>query len=138
MANVLLQHTFQQWILHQQSFSVRSEKKTKHWQVNGFALLFFVSAAVFAGANGIANLPESYRTPMSDTVYDDNPQWRVPAEEENPWRDNKEEEIIKPRFKAEFFPQYNYESVEDPHPEPLFQNEYERDKPVSNIFKYTF
>lgn len=101
-------------------------------------LLLFTSAAVFAGANGLIYLPESYRTPLSDMVHDDNQDWRIKPEEKNPWREDEEELILQPRFKAEFFPKYNYESVEDPNPGPLFQDEYELDKPVSNIFKYTF
>ncbi len=101
-------------------------------------LLLFTSATVFAGANGLIVLPESYRTPLSDMIHDDSQQWRIKPEEKNPWRENGEEPILQPRFKAEFFPKYNYESVEDPNPGPLFQNEYELDKPVSNIFKYTF
>jgi len=105
---------------------------------NSFLLLFFASSIVFAAANGITKLPESYRTPLSDMVYDDNTQWRVAPEEDNPWREDQEEAMIKPRIKAEFFPKYNYDTVENPNPGSLFQNEYELDKPVSNIFKYTF
>ena len=105
---------------------------------NSIVILLFASATVFAQNNGITHLPENYRTPLSDMTYDDNPQWRLPPEDENPWRADQEDELIKPRIKAEFFPRYNYETVEDPNPGPLFQNEYELDKPVSNIFKYTF
>ncbi|RKZ60152.1 MAG: hypothetical protein DRQ44_13010 [Gammaproteobacteria bacterium] len=102
------------------------------------ALLFFISAVVFAGANGIIQLPDSYRTPLSDMVYDDNKEWRSEPEDENPWREDEEELILQPRLKAEFFPQYNYDSIQNPNPGSLFQNENEIDKPVSNIFKYTF
>ncbi len=105
---------------------------------NGFLLLFFASAAVFAGANGILNLPESYRTPLSDMVYDDNNEWRAAPDENNPWREDEEELILKPRINAELFPRYNYDSVENPNPGSMFQNANELDKPVSNIFKYTF
>ncbi len=108
-------------------------------RTSGFAaLLFFISAAVFAGANGIIQLPDSYRTPLSDMVYDDNKEWRSEPEDENPWREDEEELILQPRLKAEFFPQYNYDSIQNPNPGSLFQNENEIDKPVSNIFKYTF
>ena len=103
-----------------------------------FILLFFMSATVFAAANGIVSLPESYRTPLSDMTYDDNNEWRVEAEEDNPWREDKEEVTIKPRIKTEFFPEYDYDTVDDPTTRSLFQNEYELDRPRTNIFKYTF
>lgn len=107
-------------------------------RINGFVILFFASAAVFAGANGITNLPESYRTPLSDMVYDDNSEWRAAPDDDNPWREDDEDLIVKPRIKATLFPKYNYDSVENPNPGSSFQNENELDKPVSNIFKYTF
>lgn len=106
-------------------------------QFNGFILLFFISTAIFAAANGITNLPESYRTPLSDMTYDNNNEWRVEAEDDNPWRDGKEV-TIKPRIKTEFFPEYDYNTVDDPTTRSLFQNEYEIDRPRTNIFKYTF
>ena len=102
-----------------------------------FILLFFMSATVFAAANGIVSLPESYRTPLSDMTYDDNNEWRVEAEEDNPWREGQEV-AIKPRIKTEFFPEYDYDTVDDPTTRSLFQNEYELDRPRTNIFKYTF
>ena len=104
---------------------------------NGFFLLFFVSAAVFAQA-GITKLPESYRTPLSDMVNDDQKEWRAEPEDENPWRENDEDLIIKPRIKAEFFPKYNYDSLQNPISNSLFQNENELERPVSNIFEYSF
>lgn len=102
-----------------------------------FILLFFMSATVFAAVNGIVSLPESYRTPLSDMTYDDNNEWRVEAEEDNPWREGQEV-TIKPRIKTEFFPEYDYDTVDDPTTRSLFQNEYELDRPRTNIFKYTF
>jgi len=106
-------------------------------QFNGFILLFFISATVYAAANGIASLPESYRTPLSDMIYDNNNEWRAEPEEDNPWREDKEI-TIKPRIKTEFFPKYDYDTVDDPTTRSLFQNEYELERPRTNIFKYTF
>ncbi|HEB82890.1 MAG TPA: hypothetical protein ENJ11_08505 [Gammaproteobacteria bacterium] len=100
--------------------------------------LLLVSSLVIAQSNGLLKLPEVYRTPLSDMAVQNNPEWRGEDAEDNPWRAEEEELIIKPRIKAEFFPKYNYDSVQDPNPGSLFQNEYELDKPVSNIFKYTF
>jgi len=105
---------------------------------NSFLLLFFVSAVVLAKTNGMINLPETYRTPLSDMVYDDNKEWRAAPEEDNPWREDEEELIIKPRLKAEFFPEWDYDTVDDPTTRSLLQNEYELDRPRTNVFKYTF
>ena len=104
----------------------------------GCSLLFFVSALSFAATNEVIQLPESYRTPLSDMVYDNNKEWRAHPEEDNPWRENEEESIIKPRLKAEFFPEVDYDTVEDPNTRSLFQNEDEIERPRTNIFKYTF
>lgn len=110
---------------------------------NGFLLLFFVSAVVFAQA-GITQLPETYRTPLSDMVYQDMKEWRAEPEDEYPWREDEEDLLIKPRIKVELFPQYNYDSlyyrdsIEDPISNSLFQNENEIERPVSNIFQYSF
>lgn len=103
-----------------------------------FILLFFISATAFAAANGIISLPETYRTPLSDMAYDDNNEWRAEAEEDNPWREGQEGVTIKPRIKTEFFPEYDYNTVDDPTTRSLFQNEYELERPRTNIFKYTF
>lgn len=109
---------------------------------NGF-LLFFASTVVFAQA-GIIQLPDTYRTPLSDMVYEDLNEWRAEPEDENPWREDEEDPTIKPRIKVEFFPQYNYDSlhyrdsIEDPVSNSLFENETEIQRPVSNVFQYTF
>ena len=109
-----------------------------------FLLLFFVSAAVIAQTNGIIQIPETYRTPLSDMVYKDLKEWRAEPEDENPWREGEADPIIKPRIKVELVPQYNYDSlyyrdsIEDPLSNILFQNETEIERPVSNVFQYTF
>lgn len=121
-----------------------SDNNIKPVHFGRFLLLFFVSAAVFAQTNGIIQLPETYRTPLSDMVYEDLKEWRAEPENENPWREGEEDLTIKPRIKAEFFPQYNYDSlyyrdsIEDPLSNVLFQNETEIERPVSNVFQYSF
>jgi len=108
-------------------------------RTNGFALLlFFVSTAAYAAANGIIQLPETYRTPLSDMVHKNNRDWRAEPEQENPWRENGEELIIKPRIKVELFPSYEPDSSGNPVSNSLFQNEDEIEKPASNIFEYTW
>lgn len=107
-------------------------------QFNSVLVLLFVSTAVIAATNGVVKLPDSYRTPLSDMVFDDNKEWRAQSKEDNPWREKKDESIIKPRLKTELFPAYDYDTVDDPNSRSLFQNEYELERPRTNIFKYTF
>jgi len=101
-------------------------------------LLFFTSAAVYASANGIIQLPDTYRTPLSYLVQEKNKDWRAKPEQDNPWRENNEELVIKSRIKIELFPSYKPDSTGNPVSNSLFQNENEIEKPVSNIFEYTF
>ena len=108
-------------------------------RTNGFALLlFFVSAAAYAAANGIIQLPDTYRTPLSDMVHKDNQDWRAVPEQKNPWRENAEDLIIKPRIKVKLFPSYKPDSSGNPVSNSLFQNADEIEKPASNIFEYTW
>jgi hypothetical protein len=116
-----------------------SDKTITLGRFNSFLLLFFVSAAVLATANGIIQLPESYRTPLSDMVHEHHKhEWRAESDEDNPWREGEEELIIKPRIRTEFFPKWDYDTMDDPTTRSLFQNEYEIERPRTNIFKYTF
>ncbi len=121
-----------------------SDNNIKPVHFSRFLLLFFVSAAVFAQTNGIIQLPETYRTPLSDMVYEDLKEWRAEPEDENPWREGEEDLKIKPRIKVELFPQYNYDSlyyrdsIDNPLSNVLFQNETEIERPVSNVFQYSF
>lgn len=114
-------------------------QRTHNKMINGNTalLLLLASAAVIAQTNGMLELPESYRTPLSDMVYDDQDSWRAAPAEDNPWREG-EEPTIKPRLRTELFPAYDYDTVEDTTQRSLFQNEYELEKPRTNIFRYTF
>ncbi len=118
------------------SFHIASNIDMK--RLNSFFILFFISAIVIAQTNGITKLPESYRTPLSDMVYEDLNEWRSEPEEENPWREKSEEPLIKPRLKVELFPKYNYDSLQNPVSDSLFQNQNEIERPVSNILEYKF
>jgi hypothetical protein len=106
-------------------------------QVTGFSILLLVSAAVVAQNDIYTEVPESYRTPLSEMIYEGHTDWRAAPEEDNPWREN-EEPTIKPRIKAEFFPDLDYSKPKEPENRSLFQNENELEKPRTNIFKYTF
>ncbi|PCI04792.1 MAG: hypothetical protein COB77_07560 [Gammaproteobacteria bacterium] len=106
--------------------------------VSRFIFLALLSAATFAQTNGISTLPDQYRTPLSDLVFDDNKQWRVTTTQDNPWRAKEKNVVLTPRFKATLFPEYDYHSVDDPTTRSLFQNENELERPRTNIFQYTF
>ena len=120
------------------AFNFQTGRNIKMNRLNVFVLLFFVSAVVIAQTNGITKLPESYRTPLSDMVYEDMKDWRSEPEEENPWRESDEEPLIKPRLRVDLFPRYNYDSLQNPVSDSLFQNENEIERPVSNILEYSF
>jgi len=54
------------------------QRMTTAQRTNGVAmLLFFTSAAAYATANGIIQLPDTYRTPLSDLVQEGNKGWRT-------------------------------------------------------------
>lgn len=125
-------------IIHSQSFNLDYGRNASMKHLNVFIVLFFVSAMVFAQASGITELPESYRTPLSDMVYEDLTEWRVEPEDEYAWREGAEEPLIKPRLRVELFPRYNYDSLQNPVSDSLFQNQNEIEKPVSNILEYKF
>jgi hypothetical protein len=111
--------------------------KALNW-LAGFSLLLLINAVVVAQTGVYTEVPGSYRTPLSDMIYEEHTDWRAPPEEDNPWREAEEEIRIKPRIKSEFFPKYDYNTREDPTTRNLFQNEDELERPRTNIFKYTF
>lgn len=107
-------------------------------QFIGFSLILLVSAVVVAQTDIYTEIPESYRTPLSDMIYEGHTDWRAAPEEDNPWREAEDEITIKPRIKPEFFPKYDYKTRDDPTTRSLFQNEDELERPRTNLFKYTF
>jgi len=124
-------------IIHNNGFNFYRSRHNEMKRFNGFLLLFFASAVVFAQA-GITHLPESYRTPLSDIVHDNHKDWRAVPEDENPWRESEQDLLIKPRIKVQLFPQYTPDSSGNPVSRSLLQNEDEVEKPSSNIFEYTW
>ncbi|HHJ34444.1 MAG TPA: hypothetical protein ENJ87_01640 [Gammaproteobacteria bacterium] len=100
-------------------------------------LLLLGCTAALAQTTGLLTLPDMYRTSLSDMMIDDNP-WRSEKEEDNPWREGSQAATTKPGFNTRFFPAYDYETEDDPTSRSLFQNEYELERPRTNIFKYSF
>ncbi len=129
-------------IIHNNSFdfhdaNAREKQKFNMKSYHGFLLLFFTSAVVFAQA-GISHLPETYRTPLSDMAHKDHKDWRAAPKDKNPWRESKEDLLIKPRIKVQLFPQYTPDSSGNPVSKSLLQNEDEIEKPASSFFQYTW
>ena len=99
--------------------------------------IFFVSAVVWADSN--TSLPQSYRTPLSEIVHEDHTDWRAVPEQQNPWRENQGEIVFKSRIKAEMFPLYQHEDpIVDAQPSIFPHDGTQQERPVTNIFKYTF
>lgn len=117
--------------------SILLQNNFSNTRQHSLALLFFISAVVFADAN--INLPPDYRTPLPEIVYDNNNEWRAIPDEENPWREEEGKVLFKPRIKAELFPMYHYDkSTEDTNPNVFLNEGTQQERPVTNIFKYTF
>ncbi len=101
--------------------------------------LLLLSAVAIADSNGLLDLPESYRTPLSDVVYEDQPTWRAEPQEEYQWRRNGEEMIPESRLKTEILPVHDYTKRQDPTwSGSMFQNENELAKPQTTIFRHSF
>lgn len=95
-------------------------------------------SAVAIADNGGLVLPNSYRTPLSDLVYEQQPSWRAAPADDNAWRKNVAEMDSDGRFKAHLLPQYDYSEREDTTLRNRFMNEDELARPKTNIFKYNF
>ena len=99
---------------------------------------FGVIAAGQVSGPGTVKLPEFYRTPLSEIIADENPGWRAGPEPEYKWRQGQDEVQMKPGKEARLFPEYDYETKDDPSSRSLLQNEYELDRPRTNLFRYDF
>jgi hypothetical protein len=99
--------------------------------------VLLLSAVAIADNDGLI-LPNSYRTPLSDLVYEHQPNWRAQPSDENGWRKDKTEPEPDGRFKMQLLPQYDYSTREDPALRNRFMNEDELARPKTNIFKYNF
>ena len=116
--------------------------QTHSWlKQNGSAgALLLVSFGVIAAGEvagpGI-KLPEFYRTPLSEVIADEEPGWRSEPEPEYRWRQDEDVQV-QPEKRLKLFPEYDYETMDDPASRSLFQNEYELERPRTNLFRYDF
>lgn len=102
------------------------------------AISFAAIATEQLDANGLTALPEYKRTPLSEVIEDEEIRWRAPEEPEYQWRQSEKEVTINTNRRMRLFPEYDYETVDDPAERSLFQNEYEIERPRTNIFQYSF
>ena len=101
-------------------------------------LLLLLSAVAIAGSDGLLELPEHYRTPLSDVVYEEHTTWRATPEDDNGWRRGDDEMIQQGRLRREVLPQWDYEQRGDPTLGSTFMNERELAKPKTNLFRLNF
>ena len=97
----------------------------------------FISAIVIADSGALLDLPNTYRTPMPDVVYDEQTTWRAAPREDNGWR-RGDDVAIDTRQRKEMWPAYDYTDRGDPTLDNLFMNENELARPKTNVFRYTF
>ena len=100
-------------------------------------LLLLLSAAAIAGSDGLLELPEHYRSPLSDVVYEEHPTWRAAPEDDNGWR-RGDDMIQQGRLRREVLPHWDYEQRSDPTLDNTFMNENELARPKTNLFRLNF
>ena len=100
--------------------------------------LMMFSAVVIAGSQGYLELPEYYRTPLSDVIYDEHTTWRATPEDDNGWRKGQGDLIHQGRLRREVLPHVDYDQRSDPTLDNIFMNENELAKPKTNVFRLNF
>jgi len=100
--------------------------------------LVLLSTAAIAGSDGLLELPEFYRTPLSDVIYEDQTTWRSTPEDDNGWRRSDDELIHQGRLRKEILPAFDYEQRNDPTLGNMFMNENELARPKTNLFRLNF
>ena len=101
-------------------------------------LAVLLSTAVIAGSDGLLALPEYYRSPLSDVVYEEHPTWRATPEDDNRWRSGDDDLIQQGRLRKEVLPHWDYEQRGDPTLGNIFMNERELARPKTNVFRLNF
>jgi hypothetical protein len=100
--------------------------------------LMLLSAAAIAGSSGLLELPEHYRTPLSDVIYEEHTTWRATPEDDNGWRKDDDELIHQGQRRKEVLPRWDYDERRDPTLDNIFMNEGELAKPKTNVFRLNF
>ncbi len=101
-------------------------------------LLLLTSVAAIAGSDGVLELPEHYRSPLSDVIYEEHPTWRATPEDDNGWRKGDGDLIQQGRLRKEVLPEWDYEERGDPTLGNIFMNENELARPKTNVFRLKF
>jgi len=109
-----------------------------HPQHYGWPFLLLISAAVIAGSDGSLELPEFYRTPLSEVIYQEQTSWRATPEDDNGWRKDDQDLIHQGRIRREVLPEFDYEQRIDPTLRNRFMNENELARPKTNLFRLQF
>ena len=118
-------------------FQMNSAHVNSQTHVWLFSLLL-LSAAAIAGSDGLLELPEYYRVPLSDVVYEDHTTWRASPEDDNGWRRGDDDLIHQGQRRKEVLPRWDYNEQRDPTLDNIFMNEGELAKPKTNVFRYNF
>jgi len=100
--------------------------------------LLLLSAAAIAGSDGLLELPEHYRMPLSEVVYEEHTTWRATPEDDNGWRKDDGDLIHQGQRRKEVLPRWDYDEQRDRTLDNIFMNEGELAKPKTNVFKYNF
>ena len=104
----------------------------------GLLSLMLLSAAAMAGSDGLLELPQYYRSPLSDVIYEEHTTWRATPEDDNGWRKQEDDLIQQGRLRKELLPQWDYEDRGDPTLGNIFMNENELARPKTNVFRLNF
>ena len=100
--------------------------------------LLLLSAAAIAGSDGLLELPEHYRMPLSDIVYEEHTTWRATPEDDNGWRRGDGDLIHQGQLRKEVLPRWDYNDQRDRTLDNIFMNEGELARPKTNVFRYNF
>ena len=100
--------------------------------------LLLLSAAAIAGSDGLLELPEHYRMPLSDIVYEEHTTWRATPEDDNGWRRGDGDLIHQGQLRKEVLPRWDYNEQRDRTLHNIFMNEGELARPKTNVFRYNF
>ena len=100
--------------------------------------LLLLSAAAIAGSSGMLELPEHYRMPLSDVVYEEHTTWRATPEDDNGWRRGDGDLIHQGQRRREVLPRWDYDEQRDRTLDNIFMNEGELARPKTNVFRLNF